>query len=69
MKTVYALMVMLICMTGCSFRDGAATSAAIVGSTFDSMIGAHGTYANNKAYWDKKFAKKRPTDTVITGED
>lgn len=64
MKTVTALILAVICMTGCSFRDGAASSAAYVGTVFDSMIGSQGTYDNNKKYWGEKFKEDKPSETI-----
>lgn len=63
MKSLIAILA-LICITGCSLRDGAASSAAYVGTVFDSMIGSHGTYDNNKRYWGEKFKEDKLSETI-----
>lgn len=58
----------MICMTmGCSARQGASNSAAFVGTVLDSMIGSHGTYADNQRYWDNKMGVHTlpPRDSVV----
>lgn len=51
----FILGLVLICMAGCSFRDGASTTAASLTSGMWSMIGVNDTYGDSKDYWDKKL--------------
>lgn len=64
MKTVTALILAVICMTGCSFRDGASTTAASLSSGFFSMLGSHDTYGDSKKYWDEKLKEDKPRETI-----
>lgn len=64
MKTVTALILAVICMTGCSFRDGAASTAAGVSSLAWSMFGVYDSYDDSKKYWDEKFKEDKLSETI-----
>jgi len=56
----------MICMTmGCSFRDGASTTAASLTSGMWAIVGAPDTYDSSKEFWDKRFEKKKQTPESI----
>ena len=73
MKAVYALMILAICMTGCSFRDGAAFTASSLTSAAASMVGYEMQYEEAAGFWDEKLGANKglpPRDHVVmTGVD
>jgi hypothetical protein len=50
MKYVYVLLI-LVCMTGCTFRDGAATTAASLSSGLLSAFGVQDSYGDMEDFW------------------
>ena len=68
MKYVYVLLVALVCMTGCSFRDGASTTAAGLSSVMWSVVGVPGTYGEDKDYWNEKFKVKPKSEPTVLKE-
>ena len=51
MKYVYALLI-LVCTTGCTFRDGASTTAASLSSGLLSCFGVQDSYGDMEEFWD-----------------
>lgn len=68
MKTVTALILAVICMTGCSFRDGASLIASSLTSAAFSMVGYEMQYEEAAGFWDEKLGVEKglpPRDHVV----
>ena len=66
MKTVFAILAVCL-VAGCSFRDGASTTAASVSSGAWAIVGYPHEYEDSKKFWDEKFGVRElpPRDHVV----
>ena len=66
MKTVFAILAVCL-IAGCSFRDGASTTAASISSGAMAIVGYPYGYDDSKNFWDKKFGVRElpPRDHVV----
>lgn len=68
MKRGLAIIAVLFCMTGCSFRDGASFTASSITSAAASMVGYEMQYEEAEGYWDNALGVKEglpPRDHVV----
>lgn len=67
-KCVMIVLLAALCMTGCSWRDGASFTASSLTSAAFSMVGYEMQYDEAAGFWDEKLGANKglpPRDHVV----